>query len=125
MIRVFVYGTLLPGESNHHIAAPYLTAEPPVPGSIRGRLYDAGPYPGLVPDPRGPLVYGMWLTVTSEGLIAMDQLEEYYGPGDSRNDYDRILARDAHGELEGYVYVWSDGRGFPVIQSGRWKSKKS
>lgn len=123
MIRVFVYGTLLPGESNHHIVAPFLAAEPPVPGSVRGLLYDAGPYPGLVPDPQGTDVRGMWLSVTPEGLAAMDELEEYYGPGDARNEYDRILVRDAYSGLEGYIYVWGDGRGFPLIPSGSWKQR--
>jgi gamma-glutamylcyclotransferase (GGCT)/AIG2-like uncharacterized protein YtfP len=120
-IPVFVYGTLLPGESNYRVVAPHLT-DAPVPGSVRGRLYDAGPYPGLVPDETAPPVEGAWLRVTAAGLAAMDELEEYYGPGQD-NDYERVRIRDTDGRLEGWVYVWTDGRGFPLIPGGSWKRR--
>jgi gamma-glutamylcyclotransferase (GGCT)/AIG2-like uncharacterized protein YtfP len=63
----------------------------------------------------------MWLTVAAEGVKAMDALEEYFGPGDPRNEYDRVVIRDALNGLEGYAYIWSGGRGYPVIASGDWK----
>ncbi|MBD2848457.1 gamma-glutamylcyclotransferase [Paenibacillus sp. IB182496] len=44
--RVFVYGSLLPGMANRHVVVPYLAREQP--GTVRGRLVDAGPYPALV-----------------------------------------------------------------------------
>lgn len=44
--RVFVYGTLLTGEENHEVAAPYVRAA--CPGKVNGRLYNVGPYPALV-----------------------------------------------------------------------------
>ncbi len=45
MISVFVYGTLLVGESNHYVAEPFLLSVQP--GAVRGRLYDVGHYPAL------------------------------------------------------------------------------
>lgn len=121
MIRVFVYGTLLVGEANHAVLAPYLLSVRP--GAVRGRLYDAGEYPAMVlsgPEQRDT-VKGEWLVITEEGLAAADRLEEYYGPG-SDNDYDRVWVRDnRHEEVEGWVYVWKDSRGCPWISSGCWR----
>jgi gamma-glutamylcyclotransferase (GGCT)/AIG2-like uncharacterized protein YtfP len=128
MIRVFVYGTLMTGEANHGIAAPHtLTVEP---GAVRGRLYNAGPYPALVVeatgnDDGGNVVRGEWLTVSDEGLPAMDALEDYFGPGDPRNDYDRVLIRDIDGIRGGWAYVWQNSRGCAEIRSGFWRERES
>ncbi|AFH65410.1 gamma-glutamylcyclotransferase family protein [Paenibacillus caseinilyticus] len=122
MIRVFVYGTLLQGESNHGIVAPYLLSVRP--GAVRGTLYDAGSYPALVLSGEAvsaPLVEGEWLVVEPKGLQAMDELEEYYGP-DADNDYDRVWIRDAlREEREGWVYVWRHSRGCPPLTSCSWR----
>ncbi|WP_052487737.1 gamma-glutamylcyclotransferase family protein [Gordoniibacillus kamchatkensis] len=122
-IPVFVYGTLLPGECNHRIVAPHLAAAPS-PGAVRGRLYDAGEYPGLVPDDSATPVEGAWLYVRRAGLAAMDELEDYYGPGGD-NDYERIRIRDADGAREGWTYVWLDGRGYPLIAGGSWRKHRA
>ncbi|MFC0213934.1 gamma-glutamylcyclotransferase [Paenibacillus chartarius] len=122
MCYVFVYGTLLPGERNHHIAAPYVTAEPKA-GAVRGWLYDYGPYPGLVLDKAAPPVEGVWLKVTEEGLAAMDALEEYFGPSHPGNDYERVEAEDAASDMRGWVYVWADSRGCPLISCGSWRKR--
>lgn len=119
MIDVFVYGTLLRSERNHQVVAPYLKAVQP--GQVRGRLYDVGSYPALVLDPNAPPVVGEWLTVTAAGLKAMDQLEEYYGPGAPNNDYDRVQVSDVSNGRSGWVYVWPDNRGCQEILSGNWK----
>jgi len=117
--KVFVYGTLLPGEANHHIVVPYLLDARP--GAVRGSLYDYGPYPGLVLDGEG-LVAGAWLTVQDEALAPMDELEGYYGPGQD-NEYDRVLVTDAFDpELSGWVYVWNDSLGCPRIPDGSWRN---
>ncbi|MFH5185969.1 gamma-glutamylcyclotransferase [Paenibacillus sp. TAB 01] len=122
MVWVFVYGTLLAGEDNHPVAASY--AARIEPGSVRGTLYDCGPYPGLVPNVNGGRVYGEWLHVTEEGLAAMDMLEEYYGPG-ACNDYERVLLRDAETAREGWGYVWNDSRGCPPIPGGSWRRHRN
>ena len=110
MIDVFVYGTLLPGERNHHVAQPYLKVRQP--GRVRGKLYDAGEYPALVLDPNGLEIEGVWFTVTGAGLKAMDELEEYFGPGQN-NYYDRVRVEDLGNGRIGWVYVWEDGQEVP------------
>lgn len=120
MISVFVYGTLLVGETNHHVVSPYVLSVQP--GAVQGLLYDSGSYPALVlSGEHGGLVEGQWLTVTREGLERMDELEEYYGPG-AVNDYERVWVRDMlNREREGWVYVWTDSRDCRLISGGSWK----
>ncbi|MFD0697341.1 gamma-glutamylcyclotransferase [Paenibacillus sp. GCM10027628] len=124
MISVFVYGTLLVGESNHQVAAPFVLSVQP--GLVRGRLYNVGSYPALVliedgqKDAKDHFVVGEWLEVTDEGLKAMDILEDYYGPG-ATNEYERVWVRDVNGSREGWVYIWEDTTGLKEIESGSWK----
>jgi len=117
-MNVFVYGTLLTGESNHHIAAPHTKAV--IPGTVRGRLYDIGTYPALVLSGDGADVPGEWISVSEEGLQAMDELEEYYGPG-QMNVYERVWIKDAYGPAEGWVYVWPSSAGYPEIACASWR----
>ncbi len=44
---IFVYGTLLTGESAHHLLAPYL-ARMELAAAPRADLYSLGPFPMLV-----------------------------------------------------------------------------
>lgn len=121
MIQVFVYGTLLVGEENHRVAAPYISMVES--GCVRGTLYDYGPYPSLVLAGE-QLVYGEWLHITEEGLEQLDLLEDYNGPGQT-NDYERVWVRDAiRTKKEGWVYVWSDERGCPRIPGGSWRTHR-
>ncbi|MDI3329085.1 MAG: gamma-glutamylcyclotransferase [Alicyclobacillaceae bacterium] len=119
MISVFVYGTLLTGEPNHRVAAPYLLSVRP--GRVRGRLYDVGPYPALVLDEAGREIEGEWFEVTPEGLKAMDWLEGYRGPG-QKNFYERAWVRDTREDREGWIYVWLDSRGCPEIRVRSWRA---
>ncbi|WP_282943626.1 gamma-glutamylcyclotransferase family protein [Paenibacillus sp. RC67] len=121
MIQVFVYGTLLEGEANHTVAAPYVLQLEA--GCVRGTLYDYGAYPALVLK-GDSIVEGEWLQVTEEGLLQMDLLEDYNGPG-QHNDYERVWICDAlRPEKEGWVYVWDDGRGCPLIPGGSWRTHR-
>ncbi|MFC5449586.1 gamma-glutamylcyclotransferase family protein [Paenibacillus aestuarii] len=123
MISVFVYGTLMVGESNHAVAAPYVVSVQP--GAVHGELYNVGAYPALllISAEGGKLqqVIGEWLEVTEEGLAAMDELEDYYGPGEA-NEYERVFVRDVNGLREGWVYVWEDISGLKKIRSGSWRA---
>lgn len=125
MIPLFVYGTLLSGEANYSVVASYVLSVRQ--GAVRGTLYDAGEYPALVLSGRDrDLVQGEWLIISEEGLKQTDLLEEYYGPGAERNDYERIWIRDAkREEREGWVYVWKDSRGCPAIPSGSWRRHRN
>jgi gamma-glutamylcyclotransferase (GGCT)/AIG2-like uncharacterized protein YtfP len=125
MISVFVYGTLLVGESNHYIAEPFVLSVQP--GAVRGRLYDVGHYPALAlptehEESQENIVVGEWFEVTEAGLKAMDILEDYYGPGHS-NEYERVWITDVNGSREGWVYIWQDVSGLSEITSGSWKAK--
>ncbi|MEV6552199.1 gamma-glutamylcyclotransferase family protein [Streptomyces sp. NPDC051597] len=87
----FVYGTLRPGERYHRLLLTGRTAhETParLPGAV---LYEGPGYPYAV---RGDgVVTGALITPRPEAypevLRVLDQLEEYRGPGDPRNLYDR------------------------------------
>lgn len=121
MISIFVYGTLLVGESNHSVVAPYLLSVQP--GIIFGRLYDVGPYPALTLTEGSHQVVGEWLEVTEEGLQAADVLEGYDGPGAS-NEYDRVWIIDVSGRREGWVYIWPNVCGLKEISDSSWKVYK-
>jgi len=116
---VFVYGTLLVGEANHHVAAPYL--QHVQPGKVNGQLYDVGAYPALVLSGEGEVV-GEWLTVTEEGIKQMDLLEDYE-EGRSNNEYERVWVKDCKQDIEGYVYIYTPEKAaiLPRIQSGSWR----
>ena len=124
MISLFVYGTLLTGEANHHIIAPYLLAAEP--GAIRGKLYNVGPYPALMLSESrvDGMIVGEWMIIREAGLPALDRLEQFYGPGDLRNEYERVRVVDIDGNREGWVYLYvrQDPRSFPEIASGSWRS---
>ncbi len=91
--RLFVYGTLAPGESNAHVLRG-------LPGrwsaaSVRGRVIavvDSGPacgYPGIVLDEAAGLVRG--LLFSSERLPAhWARIDRFEGEG-----YERVLTRAA------------------------------
>ncbi len=84
--RLFVYGTLRPGEPNEHILAEIDGSWQP--GSVRGALLDKGwgaalGYPGIILDDTAGQVQGMVLTAA--GLTAYwARLDEFEGPGYER-----------------------------------------
>ncbi|THF73195.1 gamma-glutamylcyclotransferase family protein [Cohnella fermenti] len=130
-MKLFVYGTLLPEFAQHRLIAPYV-AGTALPGSVRGRLVDAGGYPALIPavppfsssPPASPCVRGLWVEVSREGLEAADRYEEFYGIEES-NDYERIRLSDAdRPELFGWAYVWPDDRGCPPAGTDWWPEGK-
>jgi gamma-glutamylcyclotransferase (GGCT)/AIG2-like uncharacterized protein YtfP len=109
--RVFVYGTLLAGEVNHHLleGADLL-------GSHRTArcftMLSLGAYPGVVRG-GGTSIAGEIYRVGSKGLELLDRLEDY------PRVYDRILIASPFGRTWIYLYR---GRihGRPVIHSGDW-----
>lgn len=73
--RVFVYGTLKRGQSNHDQmhGATFLDAASTLPGHT---LYDLGDYPGLVLDPAAPSgVEGELWRVDDQLLARLDAFE--------------------------------------------------
>ncbi|SIT42568.1 Gamma-glutamyl cyclotransferase [Paraburkholderia piptadeniae] len=126
MQNVFVYGTLRAGEINdigaaaarNDITAPTLVGS----ATVRGRLFDFGSYPGLVPDDAGIHVQGDVYEI-DDGLVAvLDEIEEVY-PGVEG----LFLPREVTVEIEGasitcrYYPVQREAvKGLPEIRSGDW-----
>ena len=72
-VRLFVYGTLMPGRSNHwQISAHVREAQP---GMITGMLVDLGAFPALVPGEG--LVKGVVLDIHRSALTVSDRIEGY------------------------------------------------
>ncbi|RIE03729.1 gamma-glutamylcyclotransferase [Cohnella faecalis] len=117
--RLFIYGSLLPGLSNHGVIEPFWLAC--VPGSVRGRLVDVGEYPAVVQDDKHT-VRGLWVDIRRAGLPVLDELEGFVGIEEA-NDYERVWMTDsADPALSGWVYVWADTRGYPWAGSECWVS---
>lgn len=102
--RFATYGTLAPGRVNHHQLAGLKGRWQK--GAVRGRLVDAGwgaalGYPGLVLDPRGPVVE-VHLFQSLELPDHWSRLDELEGTG-----YRRVVTqvRTADGELNAWIYV--------------------
>ncbi|AHF93611.1 gamma-glutamyl cyclotransferase [Opitutaceae bacterium TAV5] len=102
--RLFVYGTLMRGESNHRLMAGhrFVTRARTL---ARYRLYNLGDYPGMVEDPVNPLsVEGEIWEVDAAGLAALDAFE-----GVAEALYARVPVPLAppHADLavDGYLYL--------------------
>ena len=119
MLPFFVYGTLLPGQRNHHVwqgaVVQQVAAVFP-----NGRLYDMGSFPMLI-EVGKQVVRGMVLTIDpvhyEAVLAAVDQLEGYDPDVPERSFY--IRARRtvylSHSEpVTAWVYL-----GQPVLVAGR------
>ena len=105
--KVFVYGTLRRGGSNHHRldGAEFLAT-----ATVRGRLYRIDWYPGLVADENSGEVIGEIHHVPAKMMAALD---EYEGPGYRRMELD---VRGVDGDISScraWVWLW-DG---PVDES--------
>ncbi len=126
MRYVFVYGTLRAGEINdigraaarHRIEAPHFIGV----AAVRGRLFDFGAYPGLVPDASAGPVRGDVYEIDDALVPVLDQIEEVY-PGMEG----RFRPREVTVALEGrnltclYYPVDAESvRGLPSIANGDW-----
>ncbi|MFX3632975.1 MAG: gamma-glutamylcyclotransferase [Candidatus Pristimantibacillus sp.] len=121
-VNVFIYGTLLPGQSNHSVISNFILSSEE--GFIAARLVDVGAYPAAVRDHRSltaaSIVKGIWLTINRKALLALDELEGFIGIEED-NDYERAWVKDNFNPtLEGWSYVWSDDRGFSAIVENNW-----
>jgi gamma-glutamylaminecyclotransferase len=105
---VFVYGTLKRGERNHRLLADqeFLGAAVTAP---RYRVFDLGPYPGLVrDDATGLAVRGELFAVTERCLAELDEFEGVAGP----------FARDLIA-VDGHELVWAYYLNEPVPEGAK------
>jgi gamma-glutamylcyclotransferase (GGCT)/AIG2-like uncharacterized protein YtfP len=122
LISVFIYGSLLPGQSNHHVASTFVQSYRA--GQIAGRMVDCGAYPAAVRDSiarqRNSIIRGQWITVDRDGMAAMDVLEDFFGI-EEQNDYERVWVTDARNhDVAGWVYVWDTSRSCPSVEEEYW-----
>ncbi len=85
--RVFVYGTLRRGGSNHFrmVGADFISA-----GTITGRMYKIDWYPGLVLDDAGDEIHGEVYAVGQVQLAALDSFEGIASGETKGSEYRRI-----------------------------------
>jgi gamma-glutamylcyclotransferase (GGCT)/AIG2-like uncharacterized protein YtfP len=101
--RLAVYGTLAPGQVNHHEVAD-LKGEW-LQGTVNGNRFEVGwgaalGFPGLILDPSGPLVT-VYLLESFDLPANWTRLDEFEGPS-----YRRVVTtvRLATGERNAYIY---------------------
>ena len=110
--RVFVYGTLRPGERNAHYLAHAAHLGDAVTAAAF-TLLDTGPYPAAL-DAGTTALVGDVYAVDATTFGALDVLEDY------PVRYTRRLIEIAHGTA--WIYLWIAGRdpAWPVIAHGDW-----
>ena len=119
---VFVYGTLRKGEQYHDLLEDSRLCS--ALAQMNGWMADTGHgYPVLLEDGAAETVAGELYEVSDRVLAGLDRLEEYYGPGDERNEYERIQAEvlTDNGKLEAWVYVYRHPRSYAAVSGGDWK----
>ncbi|GAB3527968.1 gamma-glutamylcyclotransferase [Photobacterium alginatilyticum] len=113
MARVFVYGTLRRGQSNHSLLeqASRLGACQLMSGYL---LFNLGSYPGAKRSnlSHAPL-YGEVYEVDRHTMVLLDQLEEY------PELYTRELVETKYGAAWIYLYNPS-AAGLPLLRHGDW-----
>jgi gamma-glutamylcyclotransferase (GGCT)/AIG2-like uncharacterized protein YtfP len=126
MRYVFVYGTLRAGEVNDigkaaassALAMPILVGE----ASVRGRLFDFGSYPGLVPDADGIHVKGDVYQIDERLVSVLDEIEQVY-PGETGLFMPHEVTIDVNGAALPCLYYPVQRHaveGLPEIGSGDW-----
>jgi gamma-glutamylcyclotransferase (GGCT)/AIG2-like uncharacterized protein YtfP len=108
MLRVFVYGTLKPGQSNHSAYCGDRTTTIQ-PAKVRGQLFDLlMGYPGMVAG-KG-WVKGYLLSFTDEAVLAdLDRLEDYQRDRPSQdNEYQRewVEVFDEDERSQGFAWAY-------------------
>jgi gamma-glutamylcyclotransferase (GGCT)/AIG2-like uncharacterized protein YtfP len=74
-MTLFVYGTLFPALAPSSIAAAVARLRSLGPATVPGRLYDLGPYPGLVADDESRVVGELFAVPDGKLLAALDEYE--------------------------------------------------
>lgn len=121
----FVYGTLKRGQVNHALIAP--AVRDATPATIRGRLYDVGPFPAL--SAGDETVSGEALTVEAAALprllAILDDLEGYDPADPAGSMYvRRVVTATAAGGRQFAVYAYfynRDPAGLRHLPGGEWR----
>lgn len=117
MENLFVYGTLMPGESNHYQVSDIVGHWRR--GSLCGHLYPEGiglasGYPVLVPDAVAPRVQG-WILSSGDLFRHWPRLDQFEGSAYRRTLLDVVA--DGGEALKAFVYVLAEDAGDHKVQS--------
>jgi gamma-glutamylcyclotransferase (GGCT)/AIG2-like uncharacterized protein YtfP len=125
VVPVFVYGTLKRGERNHaimkHEYSRYISN-----GFVRGVIKDilVG-YPAFHKGGEQK-VFGELYVVDHRGLVWLDYLEGYRGPGkDNHFEREKVVV-DLGGRVKmtAYVYTLVVEDGYPDVPQGNWTERQ-
>ena len=102
--RLFVYGTLMPGEPLWPTLAPYATSWEPA--TAAGELWDTGlGFPAVRFDATGPTVSGMLVAIApdvlTDALAMLDRVE------DEGRLYRRVVVETSAGPAHAYEWLGS------------------
>jgi gamma-glutamylcyclotransferase (GGCT)/AIG2-like uncharacterized protein YtfP len=111
-ILLFIYGTLHPDRAPADIADVARSLDFVSSGTLRGRLYDLGDYPGLILDdtPDAPTISGdIFAVPDGQTLAAIDTYEQFRPADPSNSLFDRThaivtLADGSQQSCSVYVY---------------------
>ena len=128
---LFIYGTLLPGRAPSRLAPVMATLPPLGPGSMRGRLYDLGRYPGAISDSttagriRGE-VFGL---PDARAVLKMLDAYEGYNPAMPSESLfvraRRPVSLADGGKIRCWVYLYGQDPGkAPVVPHGDYRRLK-
>ena len=125
---LFVYGTLL---TQHNTFGLYLAQNSRLAatGKIKGKLYDIGNYPGVVPDAAGGYVHGKIFEIDNDAAV-LQKLDEYEGISAQDTppfEYTRVLypAETDNGIILCWVYLYNwPVDGFTQVVNGDWLTYK-
>ncbi|MDQ1458173.1 MAG: hypothetical protein QOH28_3793 [Actinomycetota bacterium] len=120
-VRLFVYGTLAPGDEAWPVLEPWVVGEP-FADAAAGCLYDTGRgYPAATfQHNRRSLVHGTVVTLDpARASLALDTLDRYEG-----DEYERVSVRTESG-VEAATYVWiASLTGCRLVPGGRWRDRR-
>ena len=118
MRKIFVYGTLMRGESNHSLLSDNLAEYIGTGVSTRGyTLYDLGGFPGMVSGGNNAIL-GEIYEVCSFTVRLLDRLEGH--PQFYRRS---IISLQSGEKVEAYILEDGFIKGCPIIESGDWHNK--
>jgi gamma-glutamylcyclotransferase (GGCT)/AIG2-like uncharacterized protein YtfP len=103
--NLFVYGTLMPGESNFRQIEKYVIDQQP--GTIEGILVDLGAYPALLEG--NGVVKGVVLEIDADALEITDRIEGYH-PERNRCLYLReevVVQLESNEDVAAWTYLFA------------------
>tara|TARA_Y100000766_G_scaffold264070_1_gene256602 strand:- start:16406 stop:17287 length:882 start_codon:yes stop_codon:yes gene_type:complete len=125
--KIFVYGTLMHGESRHPTLLQCCIGEGR-PASTKGALVDLDDYPGMLTGEEGTIhgeVYHIDQVYTT--LQSLDTIEGFYGYGANDSLFTRTIVQiDTEQGLEwawAYAYNRDAEDNLTRIESGNWKNR--